>query len=806
MTDQATGHQRAVDELKEIQSLAAGQPALLRLEGNRAGPDGWRQVEVSLDCSDMQEGPGGQRLAEREHAVLMIPASFPFSAPVVKVRHDRFAGLPYVLGGRQICLYHSDADWNPADGMFGVIARLAAWYERAAGGRLIEAGQPLHPPLAYPESGAADCVVIRPDLPRDFEPAGAVMVSPYPRRADVVEWLPPAALDLDDEAGLARLRARLEDAARAHRAPAFLGAVVVLHGPLSFEFPDNFADLAAALAFQGVRQDDLMRQLAHVWLANEVAAVGRDFPAPLHVVLGAPMRGRAGADTLDTHLEVWQLDPDMAVIPNILTQAGARDAELPAWLPAAGRQAREWIRTAALTWAFTEEARPQIVTRRDSGRPAQWLLGKNVTVLGCGAIGARIAEHCLRAGVRRLVVADRGPVRPGILTRQPYHDADIGWGKARQLARRLSLIRSAGVEVRAETGDIRNTILGTGARQPADLIVDATASRGVSARIEWLRLTEPGRWPPVLTVGVGHTCERAVGALALPHASGAGTDILQSLADQAASSEELRDAYEDFFADPGPGDIFQPEIGCSEPTFTGSDAEVAAAAGLVLTWALHVLNDYAAHRPVSPKSLFLARLPGDPRRSAHMYLDWPNDVTADDPPSGYQLRIRPRAMAQLRVEALMTARQFPPQWETGGVLIGYFDDACQVIWVTAAEGPSPDSERGACSFRHGTEGVAGRVQAHQAASGGRVRFVGLWHTHPGTPPRASQADDQAMRDLLVSLPDTPVPRRAARLILGGGADRWDHWLQGAGPPDIGFQLFSRSQLMAADEHPEEEHP
>lgn len=803
MTDQTAGHQRAVDDLEEIQALAAGEPAAFRLEGHAAGPDGWLEAEVSLDCSGLASGPGGQRLASREHAFLMVPASFPFSAPVVKVRHHRFAGLPYVLGGRQICLYHSDADWNPADGMFGVIARLAAWYRRAAAGRLVEAGQPLHPPLAYREFGGTDCVVIHPDLPRDCEPAGAVMVSRYPWRADVVGWLPPAELGFDDETGLARLKTRLEDAARAHRAPAFLGAVVILHDPLSFEFPDNFADLVAALAFQGVSQDDLMKRLAHVWVANELAAVGRDASESLHVFLGAPMRGRAGADALDTHLEVWQLDPDMAVIPQILTQAGARDAELPAWLPAAGRQARDWIRTASLAWAFTEEARPQIVTRRDSGRPAQWLLGKNVTVLGCGAIGARIAEHCLRAGVRRLVVADRSPVRPGILTRQPYHDMDIGLAKARQLAERLSLIKPSGVEVRAETGDIRDTILGTGARQPADLIVDATASRGVSARIEWLRRTEPGRWPPILTIGVGHDCERTVGALALPHASGAGTDILHSFADQAANSEELRDANEDFFAGPDPDDIFQPEIGCSEPTFAGSDAEVAAAAGLVLSWGLRVLTDYAARRPVSPKSLFLARLPGDSRRPAHVYLEWPNDVTVDDARSGYQLRIRSQAMAQLRVEALMTAGRFPPQWETGGVLIGYFDDACQVVWVTAAEGPSPDSERGPCSFRHGTEGVADRVQAHRAASGGRVRFVGLWHTHPGLSPRASQTDDQAMRDLLVTLPGAQVPRRAIRLILGGGADRWDHWLQGAGPPDTGFQLFSRSQLLAAGDPPEE---
>jgi integrative and conjugative element protein (TIGR02256 family) len=804
MNGEATGHQLALDELTEIQdlSLATGQPEALRVEESGPPRGGWFPVEVSLDCAAVSAGPGGQPLASREYVTLVIPASFPFSGPLVRVRHDRFAGLPYVLGGRLICLYHSDADWNPADGMFGVVARLAAWYRRAAAGRLIEAGQPLHPPLAYPVFTDADCVVIRPDLPRGFEPSAAVMTGPYPERADVVEWLRPAALSLGGQADLDRLRSKLEEVARAHQAPAFLGAVKILHDPLSFEFPDNFAELVAALEFQRVKPGDLLEQLAHVWLANELAAVRPNTPSPLHVILGAPMRGRAGG-ARDMHLAVWQLDPAEAVIPRILTMADVRDSELSAWLPAARRQAADWMRTAVLSWAFVEEARPQIVTRRDRGRPAQWLLGKSVLVLGCGALGARIAEHCVRAGVRRLVVADRDHVGPGVLVRQPYEDADIGLSKARQLAGRLALIRPSGVVVQAEVGDIRDTVLAAGTERRADLIVDATASRGVSARIEWLRRTEPGRWPPILTVGVGHACERAIGALALPHASGAGADILRSFADEAACDEGLRDAAEDFFTDPGPDDIFQPEIGCSEPTFAGSDPEVSAAAGLVMAWSLHALSDYAARRPVSPKSLFFTRLPGDPRRPGHVYLDWPNDVTADDERSSYQIRLRPRTMAQLHAEAQVTACRFPPLWETGGILLGYFDDACRVVWVTAAEGPPPDSKHGPRVFRHGTEGVADRVAGHRAASGGRVRFIGMWHTHPGLPSRASQTDDQAIRDLLVSLPGSQVPRRAVQLVLGGEGECWNHWLQGAGPPDIGFRLFSRSQFPAGDDHPEE---
>jgi integrative and conjugative element protein (TIGR02256 family) len=212
---------------------------------------------------------------------------------------------------------------------------------------------------------------------------------------------------------------------------------------------------------------------------------------------------------------------------------------------------------------------------------------------------------------------------------------------------------------------------------------------------------------------------------------------------------------------------------------------------------LRMLSDYAVRRPVSPKSLFLARLPGDSHLPAHVYLEWANDVTADDERSGYQIRIRPQALADMRAEALATARRFPRSRETGGVLLGYFDDACRVVWVTAAEGAPPDSERGAGFFRHGTQGVADRVARHRAASRGRVRFIGLWHTHPGMPARAGQTDDRAMRNLLVSLPAAQAPRRAVQLVLGGQAETWDYWLQGIGKPDTGFQLFRRSDIQRA---------
>lgn len=66
------------------------------------------------------------------------------------------------------------------------------------------------------------------------------------------------------------------------------------------------------------------------------------------------------------------------------------------------------------------------------------------------------------------------------------------------------------------------------------------------------------------------------------------------------------------------------------------------------------------------------------------------------------------------------------------------------------------------------------------------------------PTRASLTDDEAMRNLLLPLPTSQVPRRAIQLILGGEREEWDYWLQGVGQPDVSFRLYRRSQVLAAD--------
>ena len=99
---------------------------------------------------------------------------------------------------------------------------------------------------------------------------------------------------------------------------------------------------------------------------------------------------------------------------------------------------------------------------------------------------------------------------------------------------------------------------------------------------------------------------------------------------------------------------------------------------------------------------------------------------------------------------------------------------------------------------------------HLAAQNERLRSrldaSGLAVLASSSSAELSQESDQLRsgyftHHLLVSLRGPRVPRRAVQLVLGGEDDRWNHWLQGAGPPGIDFRLFSRSQFSAASDPP-----
>jgi integrative and conjugative element protein (TIGR02256 family) len=788
----APGQRLAAGQLTEIADRSDGSVELVRGPyWPGTGPS--VVLDVVLDCTGIAVAPAGVRLRPRELFSVEISPEFPFVIPQVRVSHARWAAVPHVQWGKTICLYAAPVvEWVPADGMRGLLERLISWLRRAAAGDLDPAGQPLHPPVAY-GSLAAGVVVVRPDLPPADPDPGlgsedrprlliAVCRQKYEGRIDVTEWITPQRWQQRYQT------AELDGSVQDDGYRILGAAAVVLPHDIGFEYPDKADALLTGLHSAGVDSTDLLGLLGTVAAINarlDAASLmhGQDVPVRLlSLFVGTPSRRLADSDHLLTHLVCWQLDQVGQKALVAARQATLDDSQLPA-------EVGSWLNQAPTTWIPVMEARPEVTCRRDAGSSAGWLAGKRVLILGSGALGAPTAEICVRADATEVTIADNGIVQPGILVRQPYEDADIGLHKATVLARRLNRVH-ADQRVSALPQDIITTIL-TNQFNPAqfDLIIDAAANASVTAQLEYRRAHCVGNWPPVITMLLGHDARRGVVTLSRPGASGAGRDVLRKLGlaacgDQAAHLADVRD---DFYPDPPRRDLFQPEPGCSDPTFTGSAAETMALTASLMTPALDSLTgraDTLASQPMAAAAVRLDAGHDGEARPGTTWVGWANDLTVHDEATGYQVRLSHAALREIHAETARGTRVRGRMIETGGMLLGEIDDACRCIWIDTATGPPPDSRLSATHFEHGTQGVQELLDHYRTRSHQITAFAGMWHTHPDHAAQPSPTDTASMQRLLASL-EAPS---AVMIILGGLQPAWTSWLHHGEPPSVYAQL------------------
>jgi integrative and conjugative element protein (TIGR02256 family) len=783
------GQQLAAGQIAEIADRSDGAVEILR-EPYRPATGPSVVIDIAMDCSGLPRAAAGVRLRAKETFRLEIGPAFPFTVPQVSVPHSRWAGTPHVQWQKVICLYAAPSvEWLPADGMRGLIDRLILWLRRAAAGQLDPEGQPLHPPVAYP-TWSAGVAIVRADLPaatRSAEASGvgqfmvAVCRQDRLNRADVIEWVTPAEWKIRYQS--AELSGDVTD----NGTRLFGAAAIILSQDIGFEYPDSASELLAGLAGAGADTTSLPGLLSTVAVINahlDAVLVGQQHeqvPRPLCLFVGTPSRRAPDSDRKLAHLVCWRLDE---VGQQLLAAARAETDDLEL-----DRATVAWLGQATTSWMPVMEARPEVTRRRDDGSSVAWLAGRRVLVLGCGALGAPIAEICVRAAAAEVTVADNGVVGPGILVRQPYEDSDIGQFKALALARRLNQIY-ADERVSALPQDVITMVLTD--EMPAsryDLIIDAAASTAVTSRLEYCRAQSPRGWPAVLTMIIGHDARRGIVALAKPGASGAGRDILRKVGLAACGDQagQLADVRGDFFPGSPRSEFFQPEPGCSDPTFTGSAAETVALAAHLMTAGMDALAGRAGPRADESMSAAVVRLDAGPgTHTGTRWLGWPDDVVAVDEASGYLVRLSPTAIREMRAESARGARVRGRGIETGGMLLGEIDDACRCIWIDSATGPPADSKLSAWHFDHGTDGVQEIVDYYLTHSRQVTAFAGLWHTHPDHAARPSPTDTAGMQQLLT--PAGIAAPRAIMIILGGDAQAWSAWLHEGRLPGLYARL------------------
>jgi integrative and conjugative element protein (TIGR02256 family) len=706
---------------------------------------------MSIDCRGESTSRACVPLEDWEAVVVLVPAQFPFEHPHVMVLHDRFADLPHVMWTDGICLYLSANDWDPGRGMHGFVVQLLTWFEAVAHGTITGPEIPWHAPLTYQQTD--EYLMVQPDLPDSLEGntdlwfALAVIGRSRDRLYELVRWLNLAEAEEPDV-----WQGRQELGDHLDGDQLFVAPVVALPRPVGFAYPNDRKELLHTLTQQGMPPTKYqeLRQLAGALSAGKWAS---DVERPELLLLGSPAPDRYAVPSRIAHLAAWCLGADA-------------DPERVAWLN-------------------VFDQRPRVTTRRDATRAAQWLAGKRILVLGCGGLGAPAAEFCVRAGAAETHLVDDSEVRPGVLVRQPYMHADIGRNKATALAARLGNITPES-RVPPWPLDAQAMITGDRPMPEVDLVIDATANRPVASALERMRWTSGRPQPPLLSMVVGHDCERGAATLALPGASGAGVDILRRLAITASADEDLHDVLDDFFPDHPRGTLFQPEPGCSDPTYVGSAADLATFAGQLLNDALAILTAAArADDAAFPQrwASVVRTSAAESARASRRTLQWSNDHVHRDRELQYQMRIDPAALTAMRREVVLMADKRGPHVETGGILLGQIDRASRVVWISEATGPPPGSDTHVAGFKLDPAQARGWAQRRRWLTRSMVAFIGAWHTHPNHQALPSGQDDDAMRKM--ARHGVPV----LLMILGGGPDRLPRWIAGDQFPDMYLRLY-----------------
>ena len=740
-----SGYELAREQLREIAEASAGT---VQIVNETTGPSGYHHFDVSIRFDGLERVDDGLPVRAREVFRLVVRPTFPYVRPSVETPHLRFAGFPHVQWSCHLCLYQSAAEWKPEEGMYGFITRLDSWVRDAALNNLDPDDAPLHPPVAY-------ATVARLYVPKaDTPPVGAATWIGFAElcqrnhRTEIIGW-----------------RASFEPC------PEHFAHAILLHGPLPYEYPETVSALLNALESHGIDFAPFVLQLASH--ANRT-----DAGTPLTVVLGTPMRRVERGGRALQHLAIWEIsgdDADSLRAMHVATEGGDPNARKEAIT-----QVVKWSLDATVGWCIVREMRPEVTRRRDQTSPMAWFHGKRVAIWGCGAIGTHVAESVVRAGATHLELVDNRCVAPGLLVRQGFEDSDIGRLKAEALADRLKRIEPD-LETEAFTDDLIHRFGEAEPLPDVDLVIDCTASSAVRMKLEQTLCGNVAR-PPIASMGVGYDASSAIATFSAAH-SGGPLDLIRRLKLEVCRKSRLSKLRDTFWPTTPRSERFQPEPGCSEPTFVGSHADLAGLSA-------RMLNAVARALPKLDGGMTSAGWIFEEQGPSHAF-SWPPDHTLEEKGRGYLVRVSPEAVREMRAWARRSARTAGPTVETGGLVFGELNEAAGVLWVTEVEGPPPDSDAAADHFTCGTEGMEEAADEKDRRFRGSVTCIGSWHTHPTTRAHPSEVDIRAVAQLLAA-PDS-TRRTFVLLILSSSPDN----------PVLGAHAFRRtlrSQDVVCVEH------
>ncbi|MET4114782.1 proteasome lid subunit RPN8/RPN11 [Bradyrhizobium sp. JR1.5] len=728
------GQAWALEQLADIVQASSGLLEVIEIVEPTAQGEAV-SISLSVDCLGYPRKQGGIPLKARERLLLKLPANFPLELPRLHFAHTRYRDFSHVQWGSYICLYQAtDSEWQPEDGLFGFMQRVDDWLRAAAANELDPAGMPLHPPVTYTVSALKVVPTQNAPVPDPTFWAGyAKITRENENRIELGQWI-------EHSGTLPEGR---------------LAAVVLLPTGMPHEYPDTLSGLLKELKARDV-------PIEIIRLMIQLGVLRGDSGKPLIFVLGAAMRGIAGGERLQ-HLACWQIDAKRVDQMREAIRASTDDNPIDV------AEFYIWAETAKIDWCSVFEDRPEIVTRRDAESASAWWAGRHAVLFGCGAIGSAVAMLLARAGVAKLQLYDKDSVKPGLLVRQLFDRYQIGVNKAKATAENVRFANPSVEALQSSADVIRLLEIPESLADilAADVIINATASTMVATSLERQFRDWPKSHPPIISMALGHKADQALMTMGVHGAPGITLDIDRRAKIALSNLAKGKQVLDEFWPiSPDRTRLFQPEPGCSSPTFRGSATDVMALTAQMTNVASRWLADPSPAVSRARSFDLTGQRAGGLRE---FEFDWPSDVILPDGRNDYQVRVSQAALSGMRSWMRRSERVNGRRVETGGILFGHTDEFLKIIWVDEISGPPPDSTQSAAAFICGTAGVSEMNAEKIKRTRKSVAFVGMWHTHPGGIPLPSHTDYSAMVNLLTG--DEFQAKRFLMIIIGADSSR-----------------------------------
>ena len=368
---------------------------------------------------------------------------------------------------------------------------------------------------------------------------------------------------------------------------------------------------------------------------------------------------------------------------------------------------------------------------------------RKLMLIGAGALGSHLLNNFIRMGFGKWTITDNDHLLPHNLTRHILPGNYISWYKADAIHHFLSNLYPSDNSIVSfhqdflKASDNSNKLWQ--AAQNVDVIIDASASLSVARKL-----------------GADTPCKRAISVF-FTHS---GLDSVLMVEDthrkfrlDALEIQYYRWVLQSNF---GKNHLATPKNkiryggGCRDVSSQISIENVFLHSSLIGKQIREVLNKHSAEIIINKT---------DDHHNTNFISLTPTPIKRKFS-NGWEI-----LYDQYILDKLNDLRATYLPNETGGSLIGFFDDLRKRIYIVDALPPPPDSKHSPTSFVRGSKGQKQTLEKISKRTQGQVVFVGDWHSHPkGASVRPSKYDKELLKNYASGMGNEGRP--GLILILG----------------------------------------